>query len=152
MLKELAFQKGWAGITISRAETIERLNPIIREHMIVNRSYDSVIASTADAEAKKTLNDLQRIARANVGKIAETIYSCGGVAFNGTDLEPSNFALGSGKQALDKLREMDEDLIELVEKESAIEHQMRTRAILGVVKESTEQRIVALRDLMKDAR
>ena len=145
MLKELAFQKGWAGKTISRAETVDRLNPIIREHMIVNRSYDAVIKAIGDAETASALAALQKTARMNASKIAETIYSCGGVAFNGTDLDPKQFDLGTGPAAIERLQALDSELLELLKAENQIEHQMRTRAIIGVVRASTEDRLTELR-------
>ncbi|NNE33876.1 MAG: hypothetical protein HKN13_01480 [Rhodothermales bacterium] len=152
MIKELAFQKGWVGKTISRAETVERLNPIIREHILLNRSHDAVIRSIDDAEGRQILADAQKIARANVGKIAETIYSCGGVAFNGTEVEPDDFDLGTGVAALDALQKLEASLLETLDGESNIEHQMRTRAIIGVLKESTEERLKSIRSLTKKMR
>ncbi len=152
MLKELAFQKGWAGITISRAETAERLNPIMREQVIVNRSYDAVIKSVDDKEASLALAALQKTSRMNAGKIAETIHSCGIAAFNGTELNPDDFHLGTGSAALEQLQELDASFLELLNAELSIEHQMRTRAILGVLRASTEERLAELRSQLKRIR
>ena len=45
MIKELLLQKGWAGKTISRSETVERMNPLIREFITLNHHYDAFIGS-----------------------------------------------------------------------------------------------------------
>ena len=152
MIKELVFQKGWIGKTISRAETVERLNPIMREHMIVNRSYDAVIHAMPGTETADLLANLQKTARMNVSKLAETVFSCGGTAYSGTDLDPAAFALPGGVEGLEKLGQLDSDLLDALNDEGAIEHQMRTRAILDVLRASTKERLDALRAEQKKIR
>ena len=39
-LKAAILKKGWAGRTLSRAETARRLNPLIKAHMALNHAYD----------------------------------------------------------------------------------------------------------------
>lgn len=147
MIKELLLQKGWAGKTISRTETVERINPIIRHFVALNRSYDALIASLADGTLRENLDTVQKTARMDVGKLAETVFSCGGTAYSGTDLEPDEFVAGGDQgAAIRKLIDMESAFIDLVDAESAIEHQMRTRAILGVVKTNAEDRLGILKD------
>jgi len=153
MIKELLLKKGWAGKTITRAETAERLNPILREHILLNREYDHAIRNHPDHSAREALGESQKVARADAGKIAETIYSCGGVAYTGVELDPDDARLAIGNtDLLDALEEFESAFGELVGAEKHVEHQMRTRAILGVVLASSETRVGLLRELQRGAR
>lgn len=147
-IKKGFLQKGWAGKTISRSETAERLDPIIRHHIRLNRLHD---AAALDLSGDATsLADLQKNARALVGKLAETIYSCGGVAYQGTDLEPQDFrSTDSDETILRRLATMERDLQEAIQSEDSVEHQIRTRAILGAVGEACEERLSAIAEVGK---
>lgn len=153
MLKELLLQKGWAGKTISRPETIGRLNPIIERLIRLNHSYDAVERTTRSAQLAAGIAAHQKIARADVGKLAETVFSCGGTAYNGTDLEPSDFDLGkSNISMLENLIELEQDFQKTLEAEKEIEHHMRTRAILSVLKKNSNDRLDFLREINKELR
>ncbi len=145
MLKELLLRKGWAGKTISRAETVERLNPIIRQLTLLNHTYDAFVRSHQSAGLASKLDDLQKIARMDVGKLAETVFSCGGTAYSGTDVDPADFTASRDMAAaVTDLAEKERAFIAAIENESEVEHQMRTRAILSVVKSNAEARLTAL--------
>lgn len=153
MIKELLLKKGWAGKTISRPETVERLNPILREHILLNREYDHAIRNHPDHSTREALGESQKIARADAGKLAETIYSSGGVAYTGVELDPDDARLAIGNtDLLGALGEFESAFGKLVEGEKNIEHQMRTRAILGVVLASSDARLALLNELQRDAR
>ena len=92
MLKDLLLQKGWAGKTISRAETVDRVNPVIHRLIALNQHYDAFLRSSQGEGLDAQLASLQKTARADVGKLAETVFSCGGTPYNGTDLEPKSGA------------------------------------------------------------
>ena len=144
-LKELFLNKGWAGRTLSRPETVERINPLIRRHHELNRSYDFAIAHLDDREAAERLNVLQRIARADVGKLSETVLSAGEVSYNGTELEPEHVDLGNDDGTiLRDLVRLEEAFIGMLEDESRLEHQIRTRAILALVLQHSRERLDAL--------
>ncbi len=147
-LKEGFFQKGWAGKTISREETAARLDPILRAHIRLNRMYD---AASLDMQADTTeLDRAQKLARGLVGKIAETIYSCGGVAYQGTDLEPGDFrSRDSDDVILNRLLALEDDLENLIDGEEDIEHQMRTRAIFDNLRKAAADRRKNLRAIGK---
>ncbi len=152
-IKELFLQKGWAGKTISRPETIERLNPLIEQHIRLNNDYGYVIKSHPSDVVRGKLDSTQKIARANVGKLSETVYSCGGVAYTGVDLEPSAVDLGSDGQAmLQSLLRSETSFAEALEAESGIEHQMRTRAIIGAALSSSTDRKSLLEELLRQGR
>lgn len=150
-LKELLLGRGWAGRTISRADTVERLNPILRDHIELNHCYEYVIRHHGDQNVADALRQLQRTARADVGKLSETILSCGGVAYNGTDLEPEDFNLGEDPtEMLFQVLDREDAFRETVREErNEIEHQMRTRAILEVVAGNSDERLSVMRRLTK---
>ena len=153
MIKELLLKKGWAGKTISRAETVARLNPLIERHILLNHLYAFAAREHGDQATREALAASQKIARTNVGKIAETIYSCGGAAYTGVDLEPDGANLGADPEAmLATLAEGEQKFLDAVLDEEKVEHQMRTRAILGVVAASSSARLEMLRSLKRDRR
>jgi hypothetical protein len=153
MIKELLLKKGWAGKTISRAETVARLNPLIERHIRLNHLYAFAAREHGDQATREALAASQKIARTNVGKIAETIYSCGGTAYTGVDLEPDGANLGTDPEAmLATLSEAEQQFLDAVLDEEKVEHQMRTRAILGVVASSSSARLEILRGLKRDRR
>ena len=147
MIKELLLQKGWAGKTISRPETVERMNPLIRKLIALNHHYDAFIKTLPASDFRQALETAQKTARMDVGKMAETVFSCGGSAYNGTDLEPDSFSADSDRaRAIKSLSERESAFVELLNAESDVEHQMRTRAILSVVTGNSEERLKLLKD------
>lgn len=152
-LKELLLNKGWAGKTLSRQETVERINPLIRRHHELNRSYDFAIGHLDDRAASEQLNTFQKTARADVGKLSETVLSAGGVSYNGTDLEPEAFDLGSDDAAiLRELARIESEFADMLNDELELEHQIRTRAILGAVLLNTRTRLDYVRGLARSTR
>lgn len=152
-IKEALLNRGWAGKTITRAETVERLNPLIRQFLKLNHNYQFVIRSHSDSAVVEALKRVQKTARADVGKLSETVLSCGGTPENGTDLEARDFDLGSDDvDMLQQLEALEEDLNEAVGHErDEVEHQMRTRGILEALKSNSSERLELLSDLIKRA-
>jgi len=152
-LKDLLLGKGWAGTTITRTETVERVNPLIRQFMIMNRHYRVAIDGFSNPSVAERLEALQKTARADVGKLSETVLSCGGVAFNGTELGPEDVDLPDGEtDQLFRLQDLEDAFQDAVTEElDDVEHQMRTRAILKVVRTNSEERLSALRGLTRGA-
>lgn len=152
-IKEVLLGRGWAGKTISRAETVERLNPILRQFMELNHRYQYVIRSHSDAAVSEALQRVQKTARADVGKLSETILSNGGTPENGTDLEPDDFDLGNDElEMLYQLQDLETEFAEAVAHErDDIEHQMRTRAILEAVQSNSGERLELVGDLIDRA-
>ena len=148
-LKELLLGRGWAGKTISREETVERINPLIEQHIKLNHYYRAASRSHSNAEVSRRLEDLLKTARTDVGKLSETVFSAGGSAYNGTDLEPEDFDLGDeDAEMLSTLRDLEKDFHEAVTHErNEVEHQMRTRAILEVVQGNSNERLDTLETL-----
>lgn len=139
---DLILQKGGAGISMSRVDTAERLNPILEAHLRLNHAYEYALAHAGDAALAGTLGDLQRTARMDAGKIAETIFSLGGLPFSGTSIEPGSLPVdGHGEAMFTHLVDREKDFGKLVAGEDKLDHQIRTKAILGVLKANSEKRI-----------
>jgi len=142
-IKELFLKQGWAGKTIGRAETIELLNPIIRTMNEMMQCMGGLSASSTKADQKTRIEESLRVLRMDIGKLCETVFSCGGVPYSGTDLKAADFA-SSTPADLDRLEAA---LGDHLTAQGKIEHQMRTRAILGVLHENQTARKNALRNL-----
>ena len=140
-LKELLLQKGWAGRTISREETIERLNPIIRIMTEMLHRY-AAVRDAADADDRPEIDRVMKTLRADIGKVAETVFSAGGTAYSGIELDPDEFADDDGWASV---RDAEDVLAAALREEQDIEHQMRTRAILAKVAENHEDRMKLIR-------
>lgn len=149
--------KGGAGVSISRRETVERLNPIIRHHAALNLYYDAVAEAAAEAAAEPEvaaqLAPARKTMRTDVGKLAESIYSAGGVAYTGTDLDPAAHRLdGDDDDRLFRLLELEQDFQQRVAAEFDVNHQIRTRAILENVRRHSQERLSLLKELTKRRR
>ena len=145
--------KGGAGASISRQETVERLNPLIRQHYVLNHGYDHAIRTLRDRGLAERLEEMQWWARADIGKLAETVFSAGGTAYNGTDLEPDHFNLGDDEdELLFQLRDLESNFLDQVLAEGDVEHHIRTRAVLDNVRAHSEERLALLKDLTRRRR
>jgi len=152
-IKEVLLGRGWAGKTLSRAETVERLNPLLLQFLKLNHNYEYVIRAHSDSAVAEALKRVQKTARADVGKLNETILSCGGSPENGTDLEPEDFNLGTDElDMLFQLEDLETEFNEaLTHERKEIEHQMRTRGILEALKSNSTERLQLLGDLIDRA-
>lgn len=146
-LKDLIFQKGGIGVSMSREETVERLNPLIEQHMAINHGYNFAINNLSESTVADALSGHQRIARMDVGKMMETVLSCGGVAYNGVDMEPSDFNLGDNDDAvLFSLHDQERDFSHALQEELKLGHQIRSKAILNVVLSNSQKRYQYLKE------
>jgi hypothetical protein len=152
-IKEAILNRGWAGKTITRTETVERLNPLIRQFLKLNQNYQAVIRSHSDAAVTEALQRVQKTARSDVGKLSETVLSCGGTPENGTDLEAEDVTLGDDElDMLSQLEDLEAAFNETIERQlDEVEHQMRTRGILEAVQSNSSERLDLLGDLIERA-
>jgi len=150
-IKEALLGRGWAGKTISRAETVERLNPLLLQFLNLNHYYQSAIRTHSDRAVTEALQRVQKTARADVGKLSESILSAGGTPENGTDLEPEDFTLTDDDLGmLERLKDLETDFNDSITHERReIEHQMRTRGILEALKSNSTERLDLLGDLIE---
>lgn len=152
-LKDAFLNKGWAGKTFTREKTVERINPIIRRHAELNHAYNYAINHVSQRETASELEALQKTARADVGKLSETVLSAGAASYNGIELKAEDFALAEDEgEMIAELKEQEEQFQELVSDELKENHQIRTRAILSVVQANSRTRLDYLRGLAKNQR
>lgn len=149
-IKAAVLKKGWAGRTLSRQATAQRLCPLITAHMALNHSYDFAASNHPISDIRQQLEKLQRAAHTDVGKMMEVVFSCGEVPPNGTDMEPAHFALPS-EGTLQALYEKENAFHERLQEERAIEHQMRTEAVINHLLDSSQKRLVYLRGAIRQA-
>lgn len=146
-VKDLLLNKGWAGRTISRAETIDRVNPVLRELTVLMHTYDAA-ARHLGAEAPASMAPSQRTLRGDLGHLAETVYSAGGAAYTGVNLEPDEFhVVGTTIDVSRALIEAEERFAKRLLEEKAVEHQMRTRAVIANVATHSAERLKLAREI-----
>jgi hypothetical protein len=150
-MKDLIFQKGGIGRALNRTDSISRLNPVLRTHHELNYTYDAAIARLDGGEIAGRLSALQRYARADAGKISESVLSLGGVPESGVDMEPNSFDAGSNhNEIIDRLIDLESRFIDDIDAESKVDHQMRTRAILSATRKNARERLDYLKSVKND--
>ena len=147
-LKSALLKKGWAGRTLSRSKTVEQLNPLITAHMELNHAYNYAIAHHPLSNVRKGLSTLQKTARTDVGKLMETVFSCGAVPPNGTDMDPAQFTLPSDN-ILATLCSQEDAFMNSLQQEKTLEHQMRTEAVLNRLLKNSQNRLIYLRGCIR---
>jgi bacterioferritin (cytochrome b1) len=141
--------KGGAGSYISRAETAERLLPLVEQHNRLLQAYHYALERLQDGAAREHLEALMPGARTHAAKLNETVYSAGGTPPLGTHLGPGETGRGdTDAEMLHHVLDLERDHHgALAEEIDAVHHQERTRAILGHVARGSEARLEALRTL-----
>lgn len=141
--------KGGAGRYISRTETVERLVPLVVQHNRLLQAYGYTLDRLQDGAAKERLDALMPPLRTQLAKLDETIYSMGGKAPLGTDLEPGETGRGhTDAEMLYHVLDLERDYHQALSGEvDAVHHRERTRAILGHLARGSEARLEALRVL-----
>ncbi|MEL6612692.1 MAG: hypothetical protein AAFQ53_11405 [Bacteroidota bacterium] len=138
--------KGGAGPSLSRAESAERLLPLVERHLDLHNAYEVAIASLDDATLADTLRGLLKRGRVELAKLNETVYSLGGTPPHGVDREMSDYDLG----ATDAHRVYTLDAYERAYRDALTDeigtnHQLRTLAIIENNRRGSEERLTALR-------
>ncbi|MEM1128649.1 MAG: hypothetical protein AAGI71_18545 [Bacteroidota bacterium] len=155
-IKHLIFQKGGIGRSLSREDTVRQLNPVMKAHIILNHYHTFAMEHQPNAAIAGELTVLQKTARADTGKLAETIYSAGGVAYSGVELEPDAFTLSTHPDAmLFELLDHEEAFQTLLQAEFELdpfEHQLRTKAVLQNLVAHSEDRLRFLKEITRPRR
>lgn len=149
-IKSALLRKGWAGKTISRKETAERLNPLIEAHVKLKLSYANLLPLLVSDSERQELELLLKTLRLDVGKLKELVFSCGETAFNGTTLEPESFKLTSN-DPLSDLREREYAFREQLDAERPVQHQIRTEAVLVRLRKNSDTRLSFIRKCVNRA-
>ncbi len=143
-IKTALLRKGWAGKTISRKETAQRLNILIEESVKLKHSYSNLHSCLESESNQEELESLLKNLRLDIGKLKEVVFSCGETAFNGTSLEPESFRLPC-ENALSLLRDYEDSFRRLLDAEQPVEHHLRTEAVLRRLHESSNSRLSFIR-------
>jgi hypothetical protein len=93
------FNRGGAGRSMTREESVEAISPLVREHQKLLHAYDAAIRTLGDRDLAARLNDGMNRARTELAKLRETIFSLGGDTSNGVDLDP-DVHLGTSDAAI----------------------------------------------------
>ncbi len=146
--------KGGAGISISRHESLRRVNPFIAEQIALVRRYDALLGRTARPERLTGLAPLLRTARTDFAKLSEVVLSLGGVP---------EHVVSTGELPVDADPDERLEMRRLLDQERAfgdrldgefdgVEHQIHTSAVLNVVRENSRERTRFLEDLVGEGR
>lgn len=87
-LIQSVMNRGGAGRSMTRAESVDALNPLIRRHHALLHAYDAAIRDLGDRDLAAQLNDGMNRARTELAKLKETVFSLAGDPPNGTDFDP----------------------------------------------------------------
>lgn len=143
-IKSALLKKGWAGKTLTRKKTAERLNPLIEAHVKLKHAYANLSPHLELDSEQKKLELILKTLRLDIGKLKELVFSCGATAFNGTSLEPESFKL-TGDGPLADMRRREYEVRELLDAEHPIQHQIRSEAVLARLRENSDARLSFVR-------
>ncbi len=147
MLKAL-LNKGGAGKSITRPETVDRLSDLLKQYNVVMYTYHAAQDVVQDEEQASAVEALAHEVRNDLGKLSEIILSNGGVPPLGTDMEPEGIAVGeSAEEALASLAQEEQRLLDALGGESRVRHMLRTRATLDTTESATRERVQRLKQL-----
>jgi hypothetical protein len=144
--------KGGAGRSLSRADTIEALNPLVVHHGALIDSYNEALRLLSDRQVAQDIERVMNRLRTELVKLKETVLALGGVPPNGV-----------GRAAVEPLGSNDSDVLRaLGEREAAYRdalrdalgyphHQIRTIAILENNVTGSSERLRMIRPLAERA-
>ncbi len=138
---DTVLNKGGAGFSMSRADTITAVNPVLEQHARLNHAYEQAAARLAGRPIAQQLHAHQRVARMDVGKLSETVLSAGGTPYTGTDVEPGSEPLPEDDDVLRYLADRERNLLDAIEHELARGHMIRTTAILALIQTHSRERL-----------
>jgi hypothetical protein len=152
MLKYL-LNKGGAGKALTRQETCTRLEPIIRRFHILNYCYDAALKRIPDPLTKRHLDEMMQTARADAGKISETVLSAGGAPSTGVGLRQDDFGKGiEDDEVFFLLRDREHEFRTALDEEMSVKHHIRTTAVLTNAARNSDARLEFLRGVTRGKR
>lgn len=142
--------KGGAGRSMTRAESIDALNPVIHRYAELLMAYEAALRDLSDRDLAGALDGVMSRARTELAKLKESVFALGGTPPNSTDLDPADVRLGrDDAEILHALNERERayrdalrDAIDLPH------HQMRTTAILKNNLTGSEDRLGVLHPMV----
>ena len=152
MLNPVLNKGGW-GLSLTRADSVETLQPILRAHYKMLNAYEFARQQAGNGFPDRVEGSLRTL-RTDIGKIAETILSFGGTPYNGTDIEPgaTGDTSASPAQRIERLEETERDLYGLLENGMNVPQQIRTLSTLKLLRNHSDERISVLREAARAVR
>lgn len=143
--------RGGAGRSATREETVEALNPLVLQHARLLRAYNAVLAGLADRDAAARLETVMNRLRTELGKLRETVLANGGTPPSTVGLR-AEIAGDSDRALLEALEQAERAYRQALRETLAYpHHQMRTIAILENNLTGSEERLGVLRPLVDRA-
>jgi hypothetical protein len=142
--------KGGAGRSLSREDTIEKLNPLVDQHGRLILAYNTAIRTLGDRAIAQEVERVMNRLRTELSKLKETVLACGGIPPNGVGLRDEAEELGANDGAILHSLEQHEREYRKALREALDypHHQIRTIAILENNVTGSDERIQALRPLV----
>lgn len=148
-LIQSVMNRGGAGRSMTREESVEAILPLVRQHHNLLHAYDAAIRHLGDRDLAARLNDGMNRARTELAKLKETVFSLAGTPPNGTDLDP-DVRIGRTDaeiiHALDDAERAYRDA--LTDTLGLAHHQLRTTAILENNVTGSEARLGVLHPIV----
>jgi hypothetical protein len=133
---------------VSRQETADRLRPHVARGLDLLKLYTAVLPRVEDREVAHRLSPLMPFFRTELGKLYEAIFSAGGSAPTGVDVDFETAIEGTARDPLGILVASEREFGRGVTDEiDAVHHQERTRAILKAIAAGSNGRMDVLREL-----
>ena len=138
------FNRGGVGPSLSRAESADRLSPLVAQHQRLLKRYDAAVAGLDNATLVSELEPMLSRARVELSKLKETVLSMGGTPPNGTDLDPLPPVTARDAQVVEALIDDEQAYRKALDAELGLNHQIRTQAVLANNRLGIETRLGAL--------
>ena len=140
--------RGGAGYSISRQETIDRLTPHVQRGLELSRAYARTLPRLDARDAVARLEALMPYLRTEIGKLYETIFSAGGTVPTGVGMRDERVPADDEGDPLTTLTRLERGFGKALREEvDSVHHQERTRAILRSVAAGSDGRLDVLREM-----
>ena len=152
MLNPVLNKGGW-GLSLARADSVETLQPILRAHYQQLNAYEFARQQAGNGFPDRVESALRTL-RTDIGKIAETILSFGGVPYNGTDIDPGATGDTSVPPAerIERLDASERELYGLIDEGMNKPQQIRTLSTLKLLRNHSDDRLAILREAARAVR
>lgn len=136
---------GGAGRSMTRRETVEAVNPLVRRHAELIHAYDAALRALSDRGIADALGGVMPNLRTDLAKLKETVFSLGGTPPNSTDLDPAVHLGNDDAEILHTLDDAERGYREALREAIGMpHHQLRTTAILENGLKGSEDRLGVL--------
>lgn len=142
--------KGGAGRSMTREESIDALEPVIHHHAGLLMAYEAALRDLSDRDLADALDGVMSRARTELAKLKESVFSLGGTPPNSTDLDPADVRLGrDDAEVLHALHERERSYRDALRDAIGLpHHQLRTTAILENNLTGSEDRLGVLHPMV----